>query len=46
MDCQIIDRLIEKSFVPTVGNQGLRDLTRLRKKWIEHVTSEKNRIMN
>lgn len=36
--------LIEKSFVPPVDIRELRDLTRLRKKWIGHVTSEKNRI--
>ena len=36
--------LIEKSFVPPVEIRELRDLTRLRKKWIGHITSEKNRI--
>ena len=36
--------LIEKSFVPPVEIRDLRDLTRLRKKWIGHLTSEKNRI--
>ena len=36
--------LIEKSFVPPVAIRELRDLTRLRKKWIGHLTSEKNRI--
>lgn len=36
--------LIEKSFVPPIEIRDLRDLTRLRKKWIGHVTSEKNRI--
>jgi transposase len=36
--------LIEKSFVPPVDIRDLRDLTRLRKKWIGHLTSEKNRI--
>ncbi|AVK82077.1 IS110 family transposase [Lysinibacillus sp. B2A1] len=36
--------LIEKSFVPPVEIRELRDLTRLRKKWIGHLTSEKNRI--
>ena len=36
--------LIEKSFVPPVDIRELRDLTRLRKKWIGHLTSEKNRI--
>lgn len=36
--------LIEKSFVPHVEIRELRDLTRLRKKWIGHITSEKNRI--
>jgi transposase len=36
--------LIEKSFVPPVNIRELRDLTRLRKKWIGHLTSEKNRI--
>jgi transposase len=36
--------LIEKSFVPPVEIRNLRDLTRLRKKWIGHLTSEKNRI--
>ena len=36
--------LIEKSFVPPQEIRELRDLTRLRKKWIGHLTSEKNRI--
>lgn len=36
--------LIEKSFVPSPDIRDLRDLTRLRKKWIGHLTSEKNRI--
>ncbi|WP_144475931.1 IS110 family transposase [Cytobacillus oceanisediminis] len=36
--------LIERSFVPPVEIRELRDLTRLRKKWIGHLTSEKNRI--
>jgi transposase len=36
--------LIEKSFVPPEDIRNLRDLTRLRKKWIGHLTSEKNRI--
>lgn len=36
--------LIEKSFVPPEEIRNLRDLTRLRKKWIGHMTSEKNRI--
>lgn len=36
--------LIEKSFIPPVDIRELRDLTRLRKKWIGHLTSEKNRI--
>ena len=36
--------LIEKSFVPPIEIRELRDLTRLRKKWIGHLTSEKNRI--
>nr|WP_285842821.1 IS110 family transposase [Metabacillus litoralis] len=36
--------LIEKSFVPPEDFRNLRDLTRLRKKWIGHMTSEKNRI--
>lgn len=36
--------LIEKSFVPSEDIRNLRDLTRLRKKWIGHLTSEKNRI--
>lgn len=36
--------LIEKSFVPPVNIRELRDLTRLRKKWISHLVSEKNRI--
>lgn len=36
--------LIEKSFVPLAEICELRDLTRLRKKWVGHLTSEKNRI--
>ncbi|MCH1626863.1 IS110 family transposase [Fredinandcohnia quinoae] len=36
--------LIEKSFVPAEDFRNLRDLTRLRRKWIGHMTSEKNRI--
>jgi transposase len=36
--------LIEKSFVPPEDIRELRDLTRLRKKWMGHMTSEKNRI--
>nr|WP_106779072.1 IS110 family transposase [Lysinibacillus timonensis] len=36
--------LIEKSFVPPLDIRELRDLTRLRKKWISHLVSEKNRI--
>ncbi|MBZ5753920.1 IS110 family transposase [Metabacillus rhizolycopersici] len=36
--------LIEKSFVPPEDFRNLRDLTRFRKKWIGHITSEKNRI--
>jgi transposase len=36
--------LIEKSFIPPSDIRELRDLTRLRKKWIGHITSEKNRI--
>ena len=36
--------LIEKSFVPSEDLRELRDLTRLRKKWIDNLTSEKNRI--
>lgn len=36
--------LIEKSFVPPEDIRNLRDLTRLRKKWIGHMTSEKNRF--
>jgi len=34
--------LIEKSFIPPSEIRELRDLTRLRKKWIRHITSEKN----
>ena len=35
--------LIEKSFVPPEDRfEIMRDLTRLRKKWIGHMTSEKN----
>jgi transposase len=36
--------LIEKSFVPPADIRELRDLTRLRKKWISNLTAEKNRI--
>lgn len=36
--------LIEKSFVPPADIRELRDLTRLRKKWIGQLTAEKNRI--
>ncbi|WCK56323.1 transposase [Aneurinibacillus sp. Ricciae_BoGa-3] len=36
--------LIEKSFVPSADIRELRDLTRLRKKWIGNLTAEKNRI--
>ncbi|WEG13746.1 IS110 family transposase [Pullulanibacillus sp. KACC 23026] len=36
--------LIEKSFVPPEDFRNLRDLTRLRKKWVGQMTSEKNRI--
>jgi len=36
--------LIEKSFVPPADIRELRDLTRLRKKWIGDMTAEKNRI--
>jgi transposase len=36
--------LIEKSFVPSQDLRELRDLTRLRKKWIGNLTAEKNRI--
>jgi transposase len=36
--------LIEKSFIPSHDLRELRDLTRLRKKWIGNLTSEKNRI--
>lgn len=36
--------LIEKSFVPPTDIRELRELTRLRKKQIGHLTSEKNRI--
>lgn len=36
--------LIEKSFVPSQDLRQLRDLTRLRKKWIGNLTAEKNRI--
>jgi hypothetical protein len=33
--------LIEASFVPPADLRELRDLTRLRKKWIGHLTAEK-----
>lgn len=36
--------LIEKSFVPSADIRELRELTRLRKKWIGNLTAEKNRI--
>lgn len=36
--------LIEKSFVPPENIRQLRDLTRLRKKWVGNLTAEKNRI--
>ena len=36
--------LIEKSFVPPTDIRELRDLTRLRKKWVGNITAEKNRI--
>lgn len=36
--------LIEKSFIPPASMRELRDLTRLRKKWIGNLTAEKNRI--
>ncbi|AUI38158.1 IS110 family transposase [[Bacillus] caldolyticus] len=36
--------LVEKSFVPPADIRELRDLTRLRKKWIGQLVSEKNRI--
>lgn len=36
--------LIENSFVPSVDIRELRDLTRLRKKWVGNITAEKNRI--
>lgn len=36
--------LIEASFVPPADIRELRDLTRLRKKWIGNITAEKNRI--
>ncbi|OIJ11510.1 IS110 family transposase [Anaerobacillus arseniciselenatis] len=36
--------LVEKSFVPPEDIRVLRDLTRLRKKWVGQMTSEKNRI--
>ncbi|GCD82185.1 hypothetical protein PTHTG4_12470 [Parageobacillus thermoglucosidasius] len=36
--------LVEKSFVPPADIRELRDFTRLRKKWIGQLTSEKNRI--
>jgi transposase len=38
--------LIEKSFVPPADIRELRDLTRLRKKWIGNLTAEKNRIQD
>ncbi len=36
--------LIESSFVPPADIRELRDLTRLRKKWVGNLTAEKNRI--
>jgi transposase len=36
--------LIERSFVPSVDLRELRELVRLRKKWIGNLTAEKNRI--
>lgn len=36
--------LIEKSFIPPAPMRELRDLTRLRKKWVGNLTAEKNRI--
>jgi len=36
--------LIEPSFVPPPMIRELRELTRLRKKWVAHLTAEKNRI--
>ncbi|OKO96212.1 Mobile element protein [Geobacillus proteiniphilus] len=36
--------LIEKSFVPPAPIRELRDLTRLRKKWVGQLIAEKNRI--
>lgn len=36
--------LIEPSFIPPADIRELRDLTRLRKKWIGNLTAEKNRI--
>lgn len=36
--------LIEKSFVPSVDLRELRELVRLRKKWVGNLTAEKNRI--
>lgn len=36
--------LIEPSFVPPPVIRELRDLTRLRKKWVGYLTKEKNRI--
>jgi transposase len=45
MDCQAITAWTDKkSFVTAVEIRELRDLTRFRKKWIGHLTSEKNRI--
>lgn len=38
--------LIEKSFVPPADIRELRDLTRLRKKWVGTLTAEKNRIQD
>jgi transposase len=36
--------LIESSLVPPPDIRELRELTRLRKKWVGHLTAEKNRI--
>lgn len=36
--------LIESSFIPSVDLRELRELVRLRKKWIGNLTAEKNRI--
>ncbi len=36
--------LIERSFVPSQDLRELRDMVRLRKKWVSNLTAEKNRI--